>query len=74
MAEEHMWARQLRAQLIIDLVHELAQRGESLTVADLDRYYLDARAERPGPGVEHRSAATSMVKAEEPHPLNRLSR
>ena len=47
VAEEHMRTVECRSQLIVHLVHELAQRGESLAVDNLDRNYVDARAEAP---------------------------
>ncbi len=50
-----------------DLVHQLSQRGESLAVEDLDRNYVDARAERPVPRIEHRPATAGMMEAEQPH-------
>jgi hypothetical protein len=58
--------------LLADLIHELAQRGESLSVENLDWNYIDARAERLVPAVEHRPATAGVMEAEQPHRLTRL--
>ena len=56
-----------RAQLRVDLVNQLPQCGESLAVEYLDGNYVDGRAERPIPRVEHRAATAGVMKAEQPH-------
>jgi hypothetical protein len=74
VAEEHMRTVQLRPELTMQHLHQLAQRREALTVLNLDRNHLDARTERPTPGVEHRPSTAGVVKAEQPHRLTRLPR
>jgi hypothetical protein len=61
-----------RSQLIIHLISELPQCGESFAVGNLDRNYLDSRTECLVPGVEHRAAASGVMEAEQPHRFTRL--
>ena len=47
VSEEHMRTVECRSQLLTDLVNELAQRGESLAVENLDGDYVDAPGRAP---------------------------
>ena len=61
-----------RFQLLADHVNELPQRGESAAVENLNGNYVDGRAERSVPRVEHRAATAGVMEAEQPHGFTRL--
>jgi len=64
VAEEDVRTIECRSQLIIRLINELAQGGESLAVENLHRNDVDSGTEALIPGVEHRRGTAGVREAE----------